>query len=171
MVSAISSTAFNPIAYLQQIKGVTPVAPAKPTTPTTTPSTDETGGDAQANVASLITSLLGLSSDALSVLQGGDSGGQSNIFTALLGAKTETSADPLAGVYGSLESTGTQSANYEDAIKAILDAPKPQAASSTINNAISANINAYNSYNQTLIKTAQDVLKSYQPNSGTNLVA
>ena len=169
MVSAISSTAYNPIAYLQQIKGVSPVAPAKPETPA--PSTDNTQNSPQANVVSLINSLLGLSSDAFSVLQGSNSN-ESNIFTALLGAKTNTNtSDPLASLYSSLELSGTQSASYEDAIQAILDAPKPQPASNTLSNAISANISAYNSYNQTLIKTAQDVLKSYQPNTGTDLLA
>lgn len=171
MVSAITTTAYDPLAYLQQIKGVAPVAATTNNAPSVPSSSGENSGS---NTLSLVNSLLGLSSESFSVLQGTTSStSTSNVFSALLGAQpdtTQNNKNALRGVYESLAYAAGDTSVYSDAIKAILAQEQKQNTTSSLSDAFSSRQAAYNSYNQTLIQTAQEVLKSYQPNAGTNLV-
>jgi len=172
MVSGVSS--FSPLTFLNDVKGIAPTpdsstADATDSTDSTTSSTSTTTTPANA---------LGIPSDVLNALQGTDStsssiesvlssllGGSSDsagggVLSSLLGGNTSIdSSDPLAGVYNTLLYNDSTANPLQVAINSAQQQQSQTAASTAnpVTNALSSLNTAINSYNQTLLQTAQSV--------------
>lgn len=162
MVNAVTDS-FDPMAFLNNVKGITPATTATtgstqatdtqtPTATTASPDTDSTNNNGKG--AALPTDIVSLLTDA------------SNSADTLANLLSNNSSDPLSGVYSALYKNAAASA-YNTAL-----ANTPKTTDSTkggVTDVLASLNSARNAYNATAIQNAQDVLNS--TGSGTSITA
>jgi hypothetical protein len=150
MVDSISSPiAYDPLAQLNKIKGITPPAAPKPAATTATNS----GNPLPSN------NPVGVTSDVLSVLQGTGPGSLNGQLLGNLLGGTGTN-NPLAGLFSAALSGNSTLAPLQNAL-ASLKQQKAQLGTQTdfVGKAIADQHKATNAYNKTLITNAQNAIK------------
>ncbi|MDE3059835.1 MAG: hypothetical protein KGJ06_02360 [Pseudomonadota bacterium] len=155
MVTAISS--FDPLAYLDQVKGIKPPASTAGTSGSAPSSSSTTSSQSGQGTSSTPSDLLGLPSNVLSLLQETSPDSSNSLLTsALFDSSSAASSNPLSGLYATLLYNQTQTLPYQSAIAAVQT--PPAVISASLPNAIQSYNNVLNANNQTLLQNAQAAL-------------
>src|SRR4051812_6354141 len=154
MVSSV--TGFDPLNYLNQVKGTSkPAATTSGSGATGSANSSSSNSQPSSNV-------LGVSSNLLSLLQSvSPSSFGSGLLGNLIDSSSTSSHDPLSGVYGTLLYTESAAQPLADAIQG---AQQAKNAAVTKRNPVQSILTSYhsaaNAYNKTLQQHAKDVLKA-----------
>lgn len=169
MISAI--TGLSPLSYLNQVKGISAAAPAS-SQPAQDTDEAPSSGSTTSNIPPAPTqaSILGLSSDLLSLLQGlSSTSSNGTLVSTLTGGGT---SDFMSGLLNSFLAQGSSTTPLTAALVA---AQQEQLESRTSNNSIQSVLSSYhtgiNAYNQTLLKNAADAVKANNGQLPQNIVA